>query len=170
MHLYEGKPINLSQIHCEPVTVGRAQVISPTHSIPKPLLATRGIFQVFLENLHLFMFFHEFFSWIKISAGFFFQKFKHSPACCLQPGYPNVVAMDTWQRLEKLNLPTKPNESFPEARASGETHKDVVKKLMGNPWDWWLVRYIYLHESLIFTPLKTNMSPENQWLEDEFPI
>ena len=22
--------------------------------------------------------------------------------------------MDTWQRLEKLNLPTKPNESFPE--------------------------------------------------------
>ena len=35
-------------------------------------------------------------------------------------GYPNVVVpMDTWQRLEKLNLPTKPNESFPEARASG---------------------------------------------------
>ena len=119
MHLYEGKPINLSQIHCEPVTVGRAQVISPTHSIPKPLLATRVIFQVFLENLHLFMSFHEFFCWIK-NRRFFFSEVQFLPRrFAAVSGYPNVVAMDTWQRLEKLNLPTKPNESFPEARASG---------------------------------------------------
>ena len=78
---------------------------------------------------------------------------------------------------QKSNIDTKNGHISKESTFSKPSVRDILKKSLlvfgdfPKLWirPWRLARLIWGPRSW-YTPLKTNMSPENLWLEDVFPI